>query len=150
MLGHALLRNSLLTICSVVLLSGCAALFDDIDRPVNALVCDNFLIYDMCAQDMDADGVVEYVYFENSDKVFLYRVGTQEGLPANLKMHRCAQEMDDSIVSSASRMFYVSDETPYIERTDIRGAMMLSYISYMPRVASCNVAADQAQTLSEC
>jgi hypothetical protein len=147
MLGHALLRNGLLLIGSVVLLSGCAAFFDGSDGPANALVCDNFLIYDMCAQDMDADGVVEYVYFEDTDQVFLYRVGTQEGLPSNLEMHPCAQEMDDSILSSASRMLDVSDETPYIERTDIRGAMMLSYISYMPRVASCNMAAEQAQTL---
>ena len=40
-------------------------------RPTTSLYCDNFLIYRMCARDMDSDGVVEFVYFEASEEVFM-------------------------------------------------------------------------------
>ncbi|HJO12592.1 MAG: hypothetical protein QGG67_07250 [Gammaproteobacteria bacterium] len=149
MFGHPFLRNGLLTTCSVLLLSSCGVFFSEGERPVNVLVCDSFLVYDMCAQDLDADGVVEFVYFDDNYEIFLYRAGTEDRVPDNLIMHRCAQEMDDNIIGSASRILYISDSTPLLEKTDIKGSMMISYISYMPRVASCNAAADEAEALSE-
>ena len=53
-------------------------------RPVSSLYCENFLIYDLCAQDLDGDGVVEYVYFEDSRDVFIYRKGTDAEIPTDL------------------------------------------------------------------
>ena len=39
-------------------------------RPANSLYCDNFLLYSVCARDMNRDGVVEFVYFEESEVVY--------------------------------------------------------------------------------
>ena len=35
--------------------------------------CDNFLAYEMCAEDTENDGIVEYVYFADTLEVFLFR-----------------------------------------------------------------------------
>lgn len=112
--------------------------------PVSNVYCDNFLVYDMCAQDLNGDGVVEYVYFADSLEVFMYREGGIENLPAPHGIHRCAQQMDEDLVATTSRVFTVTDDTSYLEKQDIRGAMMLKYITYMPRVTACNLRAEQA------
>ena len=115
-------------------------------RPVSSLYCENFLIYDMCAQDLNGDGVVEYVYFEDTKNVFMYREGTDVDIPTDLSLHPCAQLMDEELIATTSRVFYMNEETTYLERQDIRGAMMLKYVSYMPRVVTCNLQNAQAES----
>ena len=115
-------------------------------RPGSSLYCENFLIYDMCAQDLNGDGVVEYVYFEDTKNVFMYREGTDVDIPRDLSLHPCAQLMDEELIATTSRVFYVNEETTYLERQDIRGAMMLKYVSYMPRVVTCNLQNAQVES----
>jgi hypothetical protein len=118
-------------------LTACASSFE-LQRPVSDLYCDNFLIYEICAQDIDGDGEVEMVYFTDTNEVFLYRNGTETWLPASLSMHRCAQQMNTDVISNTSRLFYITEDTTYLERANIRGDLIFSYVSYIPRVASCS------------
>lgn len=131
-----LAKSALLLSLSVTLVYCSSSL--DMSRPVSDFYCDNFLIYDMCAQDLDQDGKVELVFFTDTQEVFLYRDVTDAELPATLSMHRCAQPMNEDIVRNASRLFYISDQTGYLERNDIKSSLMLSYVSYLPRVAGCD------------
>ena len=129
-------RNFVVAI-PLVLLAACSSSLD-MNRPVSDFYCDNFLVYDMCAQDLDSDGQVELVYFTDTNEVFLYRHGSESYLPDELSMHRCAQPMNDAIVRNTSRLFYITEETGYLERSNIRGDLMFSYVSYLPKVAGCN------------
>lgn len=113
------------------------------DNQEVSLYCDNFLIYDMCVQDLDRDGVAEFVYFQDSNEVFLYREGAQEEVPVGLTVHRCAQLMDESLVATSSRVFFVNEDTSYLVVQDIKGAMMIKYIAYMPQVTACNLEGEQ-------
>lgn len=133
------IRPALLIICLSILYS-CAS--SDVLRPQNNLYCDRFLIYDMCSRDIDEDGVLEFVYFEDDMQIFMYREGAQPMFPDEMPVHVCAQPMDEELVATTSRVFYVNDETGIIEKTDIKGAMMLKYIAYLPRVASCQMEAE--------
>lgn len=136
------IRYSLLALL-LATLSACG-LADLGNRPVSNLYCDTFLVYDMCAEDLNRDGVVEFVYFPDSMDVFMYRDGVQDDIPVRYGLHRCAISMDPELVDITSRVFYVTDETPYLEKQDIRGAMMIKYIAYMPRVATCQMQQEQA------
>ena len=135
----------LTTLLPIFLLASCSTSLD-MSRPLSDFYCDNFLIYDMCAQDLNQDGEVELVYFADTNEVFLYRGGSESDLPGTLSMHRCAQQMNEDIVQNTSRLFYISEETSYIERSDIRGSLMMSYVSFLPRVAGCN---ERKQVVSE-
>ncbi len=111
----------------------------------NNLYCDRFLIYNMCASDPNRDGVVDFVYFEDSNEVFMY---TDRGLtrkPEEQGIHRCAEKMEEELVEITSRLFYVNDDTPALEKTDIRGAMTLRYLAKLPEITACNLRAEQAE-----
>ena len=122
----------------------CGSLPDG-ERPTNALFCDSYLMYPMCASDLDEDGIVELVYFEDTKEVFMYRPGAESNIPAELGTHRCMRAMDEQLVGITSRVFYVDESTSFLERQDIRGAMLLKYISYMPEITACNMRAERAE-----
>ena len=132
----------------VLMLASCGSLPEG-QRPTNALYCDNYLMYDMCAEDQNRDGIVDFVYFTDSEEIFMFREGVQERYRGNRDVHRCAQTMDENLVATTSRVFYVDDETSFLERQDIKGAMMIKYIAYMPEVTACNMRHDQAAELSD-
>ncbi|MDA0926666.1 MAG: hypothetical protein O2861_01150 [Proteobacteria bacterium] len=141
MLLQAKLQHCISLLVCLVLVS-CGSLPDG-ERPSNALYCDTYLMYDMCAQDQNRDGVVDFVYFTDSEEIFMFREGVQERYRGNLGVHRCAQIMDENLVATTSRVFYVNDETSFLERQDIKGAMMIKYIAYMPEVTACNMRHEQ-------
>ena len=86
----------------------------------------------MCAEDTDNDGIVEHVYFADTSEVFLYRQGAKGSIPDRLDMHRCVRAMDEELVSTTNLVFGVTDETTFLEKQDIRGAMMIKYFAYLP------------------
>lgn len=129
-----------------LLLSACGSFSIDGLRPVNALYCDNFLIYDMCARDTNRDGVVDFVYFSDTREVFMYRSDWEGEFPDQHGTHRCAMAMDEDLVVTTSRLFYIDEDTTYLEKQDIRGAMMIKYIAYMPEVSACNMRAEKEQS----
>lgn len=131
-----------------LLLNSCGSLPEGA-RPVSSLYCDNFLIYDMCARDLSGNGVVDLVYFTDTMEVFMFRPGTENRVPTTLGVHRCARSMDEELVSTTSRLFYIDDETSYLEKQDIRGAMLLKYMAYMPEVTACNMRHKEAEQTAE-
>ncbi len=140
--------RTILILISLLILASCGSLPEG-ELPTNALYCDNYLMYDMCAQDQDRDGIVDFVYFTDTEEIFMFRDGVQEGYSGDLGIHRCMQIMDESLVTTTSRVFYVDDDTSFLERQDIKGAMMVKYISYMPEVTACNLRAERAAEESE-
>jgi len=132
----------------LLLLAACSSTDIAGQRPVTAEYCDNFLVYDMCARDTNRDGIVDVVYFTDTDEVFMYREGMEGRFPRSLEVHECAQMMDEDLVATTSRLFYIDDETSYLEKQDIRGSMMIKYIAYMPRVSACNMRNEQQEAAS--
>ena len=114
------------------------------DRPVNDLYCDNFVLYEMCARDSNRDGIVDYTYFQESKEIFMYRSRLPRRIPAGFGVHRCAMPMEEDLVVTTSRVFYIDETSSLLEKTDIRGAMMLKYMAKLPEVTACNMRADQA------
>lgn len=104
-----------------------------------SLYCDNFMVYDMCVRDLDRDGVADFIYFSDSREVFLSREEALAELPADLGVHRCMQFMDAELVATTSRMLLIDEETPLLERTDIRGALLLRYMGLMPAITECQL-----------
>ena len=140
--------SSSLVLLIPLLLASCSSSDIAEVRPATSEYCDNFLVYDMCARDTNRDGVVDVVYFTDTDEVFMYREGMEGLFPRNLEVHQCAQPMDEDLVATTSRLFFINDETSFLETQDIKGSMMIKYISYMPRVSACNMQAEQQEATS--
>ena len=129
----------------ILSLVGCNSIRLVSTTPINNVYCDNFLVYEMCAEDLDNDGIVEHVYFADTYEVFLYRKGAKEIIPDRLDMHRCIRAMDEGLVATTNRVFGVTDDTTYLEKQDIRGAMMIKYFAYLPEITACNLRAEQTE-----
>ena len=137
-------NNRLIALLSgYLLLVGCSTA-NLADRPVNDLYCDNFVLYEMCARDSNRDGVVDYTYFQESKEIFMYRDRLPRRISAGFGMHRCAMPMEEDLIATTSRVFYIDDSSSMLEKTDIRGAMMLKYTTKLPEVTACNMRAEQA------
>jgi len=125
-------------------LAACGSLPEGL-QPVNSEYCDNFLVYDMCARDTSGNGIVDVVYFTDSLEVFMFSPGADEDIPEDLGVHRCAMPMDDELIATTSRLFFIDEDTSFLEKQDIRGSMLLKYVAYMPEVSACNLRADRAE-----
>lgn len=142
------LSTAIILVGSLILLGACSSTDFEGERPVSAQYCDNFMIYDMCARDTNRDGKVDLVYFTDTNEVFMYREGLRR-IPRDLGRHRCAMAMDPELIATTSRLFYIDEQTSFLEKQDIRGSMMIKYIAYMPRVTACNMRAEQEQQEAE-
>jgi hypothetical protein len=134
---------ALLSAC--LLLVGCSGA-NLAARPVNNLYCDNFVLYEICARDSNRDGIVDYTYFQESKEIFMYRDRLPRRIPAGFGVHRCAMPMEEDLIATTSRVFFIDDLSSLLEKTDIRGAMMLKYMTKLPEVTACNMRAEQALT----
>jgi hypothetical protein len=47
--------------------------------------------------------------------------------------------MDEDVVATTSRVFFVDEETTLLEKTDIRGSLMLKYMAALPEITACNL-----------
>jgi hypothetical protein len=126
-----------------LLLAGCSTAHLA-NRPANALYCDNFVLYEMCASDSNRDGIVDYTYFQESKEIFMYRDRLPRRIPVGFGVHRCAMPMEEDLIATTSRVFYIDESSSLLEKTDIRGAMMLKYMTKLPEVTACNMRAEQA------
>ncbi|MBL4573349.1 MAG: hypothetical protein JKY86_09795 [Gammaproteobacteria bacterium] len=98
----------------------------------------------MCARDVDRDGIVDYTYFQESKEIFMYRDRLPRRIPAGFGVHRCAMPMGEDLITTTSRVFYIDESSSLLERTDIRGAMVLKYMAKLTEVTACNMRADEA------
>lgn len=106
--------------------------------PHREVFCENWLIYDMCVEDIDADGRVDMMYFSDTNEVFFYDVRTLERTAEIRRVHPCAQAMDQPILDVGSELLQVNDQTPLMSRLAIKRRLMAEQFRYMPRVSACN------------
>ena len=122
-----------------ILLSACAS--SPTPDPLNAantLFCDNYFIYAMCAKDLDGNGEVDIMYFEDTNEVFMAQNTNPQGLPDPFSQHRCMQVMDDSLQKASNALLGLTENSSSIQRTKIKTRMILNYSRYLSTINSCN------------
>ena len=53
--------------------------------------------------------------------------------------------MNESLVATTNQVFGVTYDFSYLEKQDIRGAMMIKYLAYLTENTACNLQAEQAE-----
>jgi len=124
-------------ILSALLLCSCGT--TPVANPnLSSLFCDRYLIYPMCTQDVTGNGRADFVYFEDSQEIFLFNRKLVRQVPSHLTMHECAQTMDRKLIDATSLLLTVNDETGFFRRAEIKNGIFFHYMRYLPRVARCN------------
>ncbi|NIB44953.1 hypothetical protein HBA55_35570 [Pseudomaricurvus alkylphenolicus] len=107
---------------------------------VHDLYCDRYLIYDMCALDVDSDGTADALYFEDTKEVFMYDKEHELRIVGEFGLHPCAQIMDQEMKGASNRLLTISDFMPLSQKLGIKKQLFSSYRRYSPKVDACQSA----------
>lgn len=138
--GSELKLKELLLITGSVAITACssAPAYQEAAAPHSESFCESWLVYDMCVQDIDADGRVDLMYFTDTDEIFFYDSIKLHQAAELRPVHPCAQPMDQPILDVGSELLQVNEETPLMSRLAIKRRLMAEQFRYMSRVRDCN------------
>lgn len=118
-----------------LLLGGCATTPDDV-RPAGKEHCESFFIYVLCISDLDMDGQVDYMYFDDTRDIFLYAEDMLNQVTQVLPLHPCAIPMSENTRDLSSRLLY-SEGLGISAKLALKGKMAVSYRAAQPAVDAC-------------
>jgi len=137
---HSPRYSTIAFVVIVLLLNACTSstLLQDSKEQVNTVYCDSYLAYDMCAEDLNGDGTVDILFFEDTYETIMYWEPTQHLIPENKPMHKCVQIMDKPMKKSNTETLYVDESTDLIVVSNIKTRIFLSFSRYWSDVNACN------------
>ncbi len=101
------------------------------------LVCDSYVIFDMCVRDLGGDGTVDMVYFSDTMEIFMYQEGQQQAVAEVMPFHRCAVPLNPGMQRTTNRILNRSNLT-LSEELDITRELIMNYVVALPEINACN------------
>ncbi len=142
-------RNTALLGLAAWLLAGCAGTPGaDSKTPVTDLYCTSYLVYSMCAHDLDSNGQVDLMYFEDSEEIFLLAEDFRDATFEQYTRHECVQPMDQSLRETSSQLLFIDDDAGMLTKTRLKSRLLMSYTRYVPRINRCMHGEDVADSHS--
>ncbi len=139
----SLMRFFQLLIASL-LLSACASA--PVQEPVRSHFCDAYLIYTMCARDLDGDAITDIMYFDDDDIVFMYHPGSASVMQqAGYQTHRCVMLMDEVTREITTAMLAEDENTTLLESLDLKKRLLLRYNQRRHEMDACNARYERPQ-----
>ena len=119
---------------------------------VGKTVCDTYLIQSMCVQDLQGDGVVDLIYFTDTEEIFMYRSGKRDLVAEVMPFHRCAVPLDAGMQTTTNRILNREDLS-LTEELSITMELITNYLAAKPSIDACNARfegnSDEAELPSE-
>ena len=100
-------------------------------------VCDTYLIQSMCVQDLQDDGVVDLIYFTDSEEIFMYQSGKKDVVAGVMPFHRCAVPLDAGMQATTNRILNREDLS-LTEELSITMELITNYLAAKPSIDACN------------
>lgn len=98
--------------------------------------CARYMIYDMCAHDVDQDGVTDYFFFADDNQVFLNRVGFQ---PTDRPPHPCMQPMGESLQTVANNVLNPEVQNDPVRTRKTKQGLLTEYLKLFPKISACQI-----------
>ena len=98
--------------------------------------CARYMIYDMCAHDVDRDGVTDYFFFADDDQVFLTRSGFS---PSDRPPHVCMQTMGPKLQVIANNVLDPDVQADPVRTRATKQGLLTEYLKLFPRISTCQV-----------
>ncbi|MEP5766697.1 MAG: hypothetical protein ABJ308_19015 [Halieaceae bacterium] len=115
-----------------------------------SLVCDSYIVMDMCVQDLRGDGTVDMVFFSDSNEVFMYQQGQKQTVAEVMAFHRCAVPLNEGMQNITNRILHRKNMS-LTEEVDIARKLITNYLAAKPEIDACNAQFEDAApaTLAE-
>lgn len=126
--------------CLLALLTGCSS---SSHKPTadsqSAAVqyCDNYLIYRMCVRDLDQNGDADFMYFADTNEIFMLSPEHNGATFTDYTYHECLQPMDEDLRHASSQLLYINEDSGALAITQLKTRLMLNYTRYLPKINRC-------------
>ena len=117
-------------------------------RTAAYVVCDSYIIFDMCVRDLVGDGTVDMVYFSDTDEVFMYRAGMRDAVAEAMPLHRCAVPLNDGMQTTTDRILHRKN-LRLSEELVIAKELITNYAAAKPEIDACNDYFDELEGVNQ-
>jgi len=130
----------------VIALAGCAIDPGIKQEPsTGKIVCDSYIILDMCVRDLVGDGTVDMIYFTDTNEIFMYREGMKEAAGEIMSFHQCAVPLSPGMQLTTNRILNRANLS-LTEELSITRALIANYMAEKPQIDACNARFEAANT----
>lgn len=135
-------------LAGMILLAGCSS-----TQPVTPgqaqgkIVCDSYLVLDMCVRDLQGDGSVDLIYFSDTNEIFMYQDGMKHEVGQVMPFHRCAVPLDTGMQATTDRILHRQDMS-LGEELSIARELIANYVAAKPEIDACNARYERNDTAS--
>lgn len=136
--------KQIIVLLLTVWLGACANTGDQA-RPPGTERCESFFIYVLCISDLDSDGQVDYMYFDDTREIFMYAESMLSALANVLPLHACAIPLSDNTRKYSSQLLY-NDALGISARLATKAKLAASYRAAQPAVDACNTSANPSSS----
>jgi len=125
--------------CAIVLSLGGCAIEPGIQpqKGEGNIVCDSYLVLDMCVRDYLGNGIVDMIYFSDSDEIFMYRKGMKSLAASVMPLHLCAVPLSDGMQSITNRILERQDLS-LTNEINIARQLLSHYMAAKPGIDACH------------
>ena len=119
-------------------LTGCAT--GPITEPQSTkgkTVCDSYIILHMCVQDIIGDGIVDLIYFSDTNEIFMYREGVKDIVTQVMPFHQCAVPLPDAMQKISNRILF-RENLSFSEELGIKKDLLFAYLEAKSGIDACN------------
>ena len=140
------LQKHLIAFALVSILQACAVKPDKAaEQAKGVTVCDAYLIFSMCVQDIDGDNTVDMAYFTDTKEAFMYQEGKQALVGRTMPFHRCAVPLDAGMQATTNRILRRTDLS-LAEEISITQGLIVNYASAKPAIDACNARFEKGES----
>jgi hypothetical protein len=119
-------------------LAGCSSTPTTSTEQVKArIVCDTYIILNMCVEDLAGDGTVDMVYFSDTNEAFMYQQGMHNAVAQVMPLHRCAVPLNVGMQATTNRILG-RENLSLSEELDITRQLIANYVAAKPAIDACN------------
>jgi len=100
-------------------------------------VCDSYIILHMCVQDYVGDGIVDLIYFSDTNEIFMYREGMKDIVAPAMPFHQCVVPLGEQMQEISNRILFREDLS-FGEELAIKKDLLFAYLDAKPGIDACN------------
>jgi hypothetical protein len=119
-------------------LAGCSSTPTAMPKQVQGrIVCDTYIILNMCVEDLAGDGTVDMVYFSDTNEAFMYQQGMHDAVAQVMPLHRCAVPLNAGMQATTNRILG-RENLGLSEELEITRQLIANYVAAKPTIDACN------------
>ena len=88
-------------------------------------------------QDLQGDGVVDLIYFTDTEEIFMYQNGKRDLVAEVMPFHRCAVTLDAGMQATTNRILN-RENLSIAEELSITMELITNYLAAKPSIDACN------------